>query len=87
MATETQDSAQELQSVLQVVGVHLPALLRQVRESLFSEDAGRDMGKAVAAFYKELMDAGVPTEHALTLTQGYLAHLNVGGNLNFPDVK
>ncbi|MGC9345397.1 MAG: hypothetical protein ACP5ER_01205, partial [Candidatus Bathyarchaeales archaeon] len=41
--------------------------------SVFSEEAGRDMGRAAAAFYKELKEAGVPEETAVKMTENYLS--------------
>jgi hypothetical protein len=40
-------------------------------ETVFSEQAGRNMGKAAAAYYNELKSGGLPDEVAIKLTEEY----------------
>jgi len=46
-------------------------LIKSVVASVFSEQAGADMGKAVEAFHKGLKDAGIPEETAVKMTEDY----------------
>jgi len=70
---EEKESAEELQEVLGVVSKEIPALIKSIIGSVFSEEAGRDMGKAAAAFYKELKEAGMPEEIAVKMTENYIS--------------
>jgi hypothetical protein len=63
---------EELKLVLSTVSTELPALIRNIIASVFSEEAGRNMGKAAAAFYKELKDGGMPDDKALEMTEDYM---------------
>jgi len=67
------EDAEELREVLGVVSKEVPALIKSIIGSVFSEEAGRDMGKAAAAFYKELKEAGMPEETAVKMTENYVA--------------
>jgi hypothetical protein len=40
--------------------------------SVFSEEAGRNMGKAAAAYYKELKNGGMPEQVAVKMTEDYM---------------
>ena len=64
---------EELREVLNVVSKEVPAMIRGILSSVFSEEAGRDMGKAAAAFYKQLKDAGMPEEAAVKMTENYVS--------------
>jgi hypothetical protein len=65
--------AEDIRQVLGVVSKEIPALIKGIIGSVFSEEAGRDMGKAAAAFYKELKDAGIPEETAVKMTENYVS--------------
>ena len=67
------EDVEELREVLSVVSKEVPALIKSIIGSVFSEEAGRDMGKAAAAFYKELKDAGMPEETAVKMTENYVS--------------
>ena len=67
------EDVEELKEVLGVVSTEIPALIKGIIGSVFSEDAGRDMGKAAAAFYKQLKDAGMPEETAVKMTENYIS--------------
>jgi DNA gyrase/topoisomerase IV subunit A len=63
----------QLKEVLGVVSKEVPGLIKGIIGSVFSEEAGRDMGKAAAAFYKQLKDAGMPEETAVKMTENYVS--------------
>jgi hypothetical protein len=68
---EKRDS-EELKEILGVVSSEVPALIKSLLASVFSEEAGRSMGKAAAAYYKELKDGGLPENVAVKLTEDYM---------------
>ena len=67
------EDAEEIREILGVVSKEVPALIKSIIGSVFSEEAGRDMGKAAAAFYKELKEAGMPEETAVRMTENYVS--------------
>ena len=71
--TGEKEDVEELREVLGVVSKELPGLIKGIIGSVFSEEAGRDMGKAAAAFYKELKEAGMPEETAVKMTENYVS--------------
>jgi len=46
-------------------------MIKGIVGSIFSGEAGKNMGAAVANFYKELKASGMPDEAALKMTQDY----------------
>jgi len=53
----------------------VPSLVKGVLGTLFSEEAGANMGKAVGNFYKQLKEAGIPEATAVEMTRDYLSTL------------
>ncbi len=71
--------AEELREVLSVVSKEVPALIKDLMSTVFSEQAGREMGKAAAAYYKSLKEAGMPDETAVRMTEKYMeSFTNIG---------
>lgn len=70
---EEKEDVEELREVLSVVSKEVPSLIKAIIASVFSEEAGKDMGKAAAAFYKELKEAGMPEETAVKMTENYVS--------------
>lgn len=70
---EEKEDIEELREVLGVVSKEVPGLIKGIIGSVFSEEAGKDMGKAAAAFYKELKEAGMPEETAVKMTENYIS--------------
>lgn len=64
--------AEEVQEILGVVSKEIPALIKGIIGSVFSEEAGTNMGRAAAAFYKELKEGGMPEETAVRMTENYM---------------
>jgi hypothetical protein len=64
--------AEEVKEILSAVSTQVPALIKSVLASVFSEEAGRSMGKAAAAYYKELKDSGIPEDVAVKMTEDYM---------------
>jgi len=66
------ESPENIKELLSVVSSEVPALIKNILASVFSEEAGRTMGKAAAAYYKELKEGGLPDQVAVKLTEDYM---------------
>jgi hypothetical protein len=64
--------AENVKEILGVVSSEIPAMIKSILSSVFSEEAGRNMGKAAAAYYKELKDGGLPEQVAVKMTEEYM---------------
>jgi|LFRM01.1.fsa_nt_gb hypothetical protein len=73
---------EELSGILETVGERVPKLIRDVIGSLYSKEAGTNMGQAVGAYYKELIDSGIPQEAALDMAKEFAFSMK---NINFSD--
>jgi len=69
---DNEKEAKNIKEILGVVSTEIPALIKSLLASVFSEEAGRNMGKAAAAYYKELKQGGLPEEVAVKLTENYM---------------
>ena len=69
---DTKTEAKEVKEILSAVSTEIPTLIKSVLSSVFSEEAGRNMGKAAAAYYKELKNGGLPDQVAVKLTEDYM---------------
>lgn len=67
-----EQSPENIKEILNVVSSEVPSLIKNVLGSVFSEEAGRNMGKAAAAYYKEMKAGGLPEEVAVKLTEDYM---------------
>ena len=63
---------ENIKEILGVVSTEVPAMIKSIVSTVFSEEAGRNMGKAAAAYYKELKAGGLPEDVAVKLTQEYM---------------
>src|SRR5208283_752427 len=59
---------ENVKELLSVVSTEVPTMIKSIMSSVFSEEAGKNMGKAAAAYYKELKAGGLPDEVAVKLT-------------------
>ena len=75
------EDAEEVKEILSAVSTQIPALIKSIIASVFSEEAGRSMGKAAGAFYKELKDSGIPNDMALKMTEDYMKTFTGFGDL------
>ena len=64
--------AENVKEILSVVSSEIPAMIKSILSSVFYEEAGRNMGKAAAAYYKELKDGGLPEQVAVKMTEEYM---------------
>lgn len=72
MSEKAKREAEEVSKILAVVSEKVPALIKGLISSVFSEDAARNMGKAAAAYYKELKAGGIPDDVAIKMTEDYM---------------
>ena len=63
---------EEISAILAAVSKQIPHLVKGILDAFFSPQAAADIGKAVAAFYKNLKEGGIPEEQALAMTKDYL---------------
>ncbi len=71
--SEHQDiPVEEISKLLDTVSEKVPRMIKDIMSSFYSEESGRQMGRAVAAMYKELTDSGIPAEEALKMAKDYL---------------
>ena len=75
------EEAEEVKEILGAVSTQVPALIKSVLASVFSEEAGRSMGKAAAAYYKELKESGMPGDVAVKMTEDYMKTFTSLGSL------
>lgn len=68
----SEDEVEKVAEILDVISGKLPTILNTIKSTFLSEEAGRDFGKAVGAFYKELVASGIPSEEALRMAQSYV---------------
>ncbi|MDH5691279.1 MAG: hypothetical protein OEY81_07620 [Candidatus Bathyarchaeota archaeon] len=73
--------AEELKEILGVVSTQIPALVKGIISSIFSEEAGKSMGRAAAAFYNELKESGMPEDVAVKMTENYMSVFTSLGDL------
>ena len=69
---EEKKEAEEVKEILSAVSTQVPGLIKSILASVFSEEAGRSMGKAAAAYYKELKNGGMPEQVAVKMTEDYM---------------
>jgi len=75
------EEAEEVKQILSAVSTEVPALIKSIIASVFSEEAGKNMGRAAAAFYKELKEGGMPDDIAVRMTQDYMGVFTSLGSL------
>jgi len=75
------EDAEEVKEILSAVSTEVPALIKSIIGAVFSEEAGRNMGKAAASFYKELKDSGMPDNVAVKMTEDYISVFTSLGDL------
>lgn len=78
---DSKKEAEEVKEILSVVSTEVPAMIKSILTSVFSEEAGRNMGKAAAAYYKELRNGGLPDEVVVKLTEDYMRTFTSFGDM------
>lgn len=71
MAYENPD-AQELSEILDAVSTKVPDMITNILKTVYSAEAGRNVGQAVGSLFRELVDAGIPHEMAVKMASDYM---------------
>lgn len=69
--TMEMESIEDLERVLDTVSNKVPGLIQNLMNSLYSRENGTRMGQAVGAYYKELVDAGIPSDAVLEMVKKF----------------
>lgn len=62
----------EISEILEVTATRIPKLINGLIGTLYSAEAGRNMGQAVGNLYTELVNAGLPKEVAVEMAKEYM---------------
>lgn len=69
------ESAKEIGEILDAVSDKVPKLISGIVSSLYSAEAGKNMGQAVGGLYKELLASGLPEDVAIEMAKNYMISL------------
>ena len=73
---------ENVREILGVVSSELPAMIQGIIQGIlsavFSEEAGRNRGKAATAYFKELKGGGLPEQVAVKMTEEYMRTCSLG---------
>lgn len=72
MSNHQEIPVEEISQLLDTVSDKVPKMIKEIMNSFYSEEGGKQMGKAVASMYKELVDSGIPADEALKMAKDYL---------------
>ena len=75
------ESPENIKEILNAVSSEIPPMIKNILASVFSEEAGRNMGKAAAAYYKEMKQGGLPEQVAVKLTEDYMRTFSSIGDM------
>lgn len=70
--TYTDPDAIQVSEILDVVSTRVPEMITNLLRTVYSEEAGRSVGQAVGALYRELVSAGLPREVAVKMASDYM---------------
>ena len=73
--------AEKIKEILETVSEGIPKILESVSKALYGSENTEKLGKTVAQFYKELIEAGMTQEQAFRLTRDYMSNFSLGGML------
>jgi hypothetical protein len=81
MSDEKTD-AKEVKEVLEVVSTEIPKLLESISNVIYKSENAEVMGKSIAAFFKQMKEAGMDDKQAFELTQQYMKSFSLGGMIS-----
>lgn len=70
--------AEEVKEILQVVSVEIPKLLENISKIMYDTQNSENIGKSVAQFYKQLVEAGMDKDKAAQLTERFMMSTSIG---------
>jgi hypothetical protein len=65
----------EISELVEMASNKVPELITKLLKTIYSPEAGANMGKAVGSLYKELVDSGIPQDVALKMASDYMLSL------------
>jgi len=71
--------ADEVREILEVVSVEIPKLLDSISKMIYDTQNAENMGKSVALFYKQLVDAGMDPDKAADMAETFMMSTSIGG--------
>ena len=66
------NDVKELAEMLDTITDKIPQLITGVVNTLYSAEAGKNIGQAVGSLYKELVESGIPEDAALDMAKSYM---------------
>lgn len=81
MANLNVDDVKNLSEILDTVTDKIPLLINGIVSTLYSAEAGKNMGQAVGSLYKELLEAGIPEDAALEMAKSYMISMKDISNI------
>ena len=69
---KTGSDVKEIGEILDTISEKIPKLISGIMTTLYSAENGKNMGKAIGSFYKELLDAGIPEDVAIEMAKDYM---------------
>jgi len=73
---EELESPEEVREVLDIVGARIPTIMKDVQSALYSVESLEKMAEAMGAYYRKLIESGLPEEQAARLTMIQQSRLN-----------
>ena len=71
---------EDVREVFGAMRTEVPGLVRDLMDTVYSEESAERMAKSVATFYKTLADSGIPKDEVLEMARGWVLDLrNIGG--------
>ncbi len=61
-----------MKELFSLFSTEVPEMIKRIMNSVFSEEAGENMGKAASAYYNQLKSGGLPDEVATQFTVEYM---------------
>jgi hypothetical protein len=82
MSDEKKHDPQEVKEILEVVSVEIPKLLESISNVIYKAENAESMGKSIAAFYKQMKEAGMDDKQAFEMTQKFMGSFSLGGMIS-----
>ena len=74
--------AKEVKEILEVVSTEIPKLLESISNVIYKAENAEVMGKSIAAFYKQMKEAGMDDKQAYEMTQKFMANFSMGSMIS-----
>ncbi len=66
------EDMKEMVEMFDFIAGKAPEVIKNLIKAAYSEETATEMGKAVGAFYKQLIEAGFKPEDALSMSRDYI---------------